>query len=119
MKSAFKASYMDELTCWKQAEEKLRDNRENFSSYTFVTLAVNQIMTALLVIGKVAVQDDDKRDSDLDSLAISRAGEQIDHALKTHGAFAGLSFAHKLKVILLKVNPQLYINSYRRHKRGK
>ena len=119
MKSAFKASYMDELRCWSLAGDKMLAARENFSSYAFVTLAVNCIMTAFLVIGKVAVQGEQDRDSDLSALAVSKAAEQINDALKTHGAFAGLSFGHKLKVILFRISPKLYINSYHRHKRGK
>ncbi|WP_024867361.1 glycosyltransferase family 2 protein [Butyrivibrio sp. FCS014] len=119
MKSAFKASYMDELKCWSLAGDKMMAARENFSSYAFVTLAVNRIMTAFLVIGKVAVQDEQDRDNDLSALAISKASEQINDALKTHGSFAGLSLGYKLKVILFKISPKLYINSYHRHKRGK
>ena len=119
MKSAFKESYMDELTCWKKAEEKLLACRENFSGDAFVSLSANQIMTALLVVGKVAMMDEDARDTDLTNLAVSKAGEQIDHALKTHGTFAELSLGYKLKVILFKISPKLYINSYHHHKRGK
>ena len=84
MRSAFKASYMDEITSWKKAEEKLLAHRENFSSYAFTSLYASQIMTALLVVGKVAVLDEDKRDNDLTDLAISSAVEQINQALKTH-----------------------------------
>ena len=116
MKSAFRASYMDELVCWKKAEEKLTPFRRYLSSYAFVSLAVSQIMTAFLVIGKVAVLDDDERDKELTERAISQAGAQIKHGLKTHGAFAGLSFGYKLKVILFRISPGMYLSLYNRHK---
>ncbi len=116
MKSAFKASYMDEIVCWKEAEEKLVPYSQYLSRYAFVSLAVSQIMTSFLVIGKVAVLDEADRDKELTDLAISEAGAQIKRALKVQGAFAGLSFGYKLKVILFRLSPSLYIKAYGRHK---
>ena len=117
MKSSFKASYMDEIVCWKKAEEKLLDYQEYLSRYAFVSLAASQIMTAFLVIGKVAVLDETESDKELSNLAVSEAKAQIEHALKTHGAFAGLSFGYKLKVILFRLSPKLYLSMYGKHKR--
>ncbi|MBO4457953.1 MAG: glycosyltransferase family 2 protein [Butyrivibrio sp.] len=116
MKSAFKASYIDELTCWKLAEEKLSEVRENLSAYAFVKLAVSQILTALLVIGKVAVIPEGDKDNDLAREAVFSAGDRIKHALKTKGAFAGLSFGHKVKVLLFNISPTLYLNQYAKYK---
>ena len=118
MKAAFKESYLDELICWKLAEEKLNDVRENLSAYAFVKLAVSQILTALLVIGKVAVMPEEERDNDLAREAVFSAGDRIKHALKTKGAFAGLSFGHKVKVLLFKISPTLYLNQYAKYKDG-
>ncbi|WP_034445557.1 glycosyltransferase family 2 protein [Butyrivibrio sp. AE2032] len=146
MKSAFKASYMDEIRCWKQAEDKLLPYRENLSSFAFVSLAASQIMTAFLVIGKVAVMETsagsalDKElhgtvkgmaetkdllgktamtgaaDSDLAKLAVDEASKQINHALKTHGAFAALSAGYKIKVMVFRLSPSLYLKLYGKHK---
>ncbi|MBQ7615480.1 MAG: glycosyltransferase family 2 protein [Butyrivibrio sp.] len=116
MKSAFKAGYMDEIKCWKSAEEKLLPYRDSLSRYAYVSLAVSQIMTAFLVIGKVAALEESDRDNDLAKLAVSQASEQIRHGLRTQGAFAGLSFGYKLKVILFKISPSLYLKMYHRHK---
>ncbi len=140
MKSAFKASYMDELKCWRQAEEKLLPYQEYISRYAFVSLAASQIMTAFLVIGKVAVMgnadgknaadagagDDDAAgknaagsgdaDKDLAKLAVDAASEQIAHGLKTQGAFAALSGGYKLKVMLFRLSPALYLKLYGKHK---
>ena len=118
MKSSFKATYMDELVCWKRAEEKLWDFRREMSPYAFVLLAVSQIMTAFLVIGKVAVLQDEEKDKELCDLAVSKAKAQISHALKTHGAFAGLSVGYKLKVMLFNMSPGLYLKMYGRRKRN-
>jgi glycosyltransferase involved in cell wall biosynthesis len=118
MMSAFKASYMDQFVCWKMTEERLKPFRRQISEYAFVSLADSQIMTALLVVGKVAVQGEEDRDDVLTDLAVSEAGEQISHALKTRGAFAGLSFGYKLKVLLFNLNPRLYLDLYHKHKKG-
>ncbi len=116
MKQEFKESYLGEIVSWRKAEEKLNPYRQELSNYAFVSLSVSQIMTALLVVGKIAVMDEDKRDKDLTALALSEASQQIEHALKTPGAFAGLSFGYKLKVMLFRFNQNLYLKMYHNHK---
>ncbi len=115
MNRAFKMGYLDQITCWRSAEEKLKSVAVNLSPYAFVSVAVSQILTALLVVGKVATQGS-VRDEKIDQKAIEEVKEQIEHALKTRGAFAGLSFGHKLKVIIFRANPELYLKLYARHK---
>ncbi|WP_029231929.1 glycosyltransferase family 2 protein [Butyrivibrio sp. VCB2006] len=118
MNRAFKKSYLDQIRCWKMAEEKLLAVKGSVSPYAFVSVAVSQILTALLVVGKVAVQGDE-RDAGLDAMAVSQVTEQIRHALKTRGAFAGLPAGHKLKVIIFRISPKLYLDLYARHKGAK
>ena len=118
MKTAFKESFLDQLTCWKLAEERLISAGKYVSRYAHVSLGVSQILTALLVIGKVAVLDDAERDNDLARLAVDESGKQIRHALKTRGVFAGLSMGHKLKVMIFRLNPKLYLKIYGSYKRG-
>ncbi len=115
MNSSFKKSYLDQIICWKKTEEKLLTVKENLSPYAFVSVAVSQILTALLVAGKVATQKG-KRDNDLDKLAVDEARGQINHALKTKGTFAALSAGHKFKVVLLRTDPDLYLKLYAKHK---
>ena len=115
MNSSLKKSYLDQILCWRRTEEKLLTVKENISPYAFVSVAVSQILTALLVIGKVATQSGD-RDEELDKLAMKESMEQIEHALKVRGSFAALSMGHKIKVMLLKFNPDLYLKLYARHK---
>ncbi len=118
MNSTFKESYMDQFVCWRIAEEKLSPYRRQISEYAFVSLSASQIMTALLVVGKVAVLDEEERDRVITDTAVLEAGKQIEHALKRRGAFAALSFGYKLKVMLFRTSPQLYLKLYHRHKRG-
>lgn len=115
MNSAFKKSYLDQIKCWKLAEDKLLEVREYLSPYAFVSVAVSQILTALLVAGKVATQKGE-RNPQLDETAVTMVKDQIKHALKVRGAFAGLSFGHKLKVIVFRINPKLYLKMYAKHK---
>lgn len=116
MNRPFKESYLDQLVCWKKAEERLTPYRNCISHYAFVSLSVSQVLTALLVVGKVATQNRESSDEDLNNMAISEVKEQINHALQTRGTFAGLSLGHKIKVILFRISPKLYIRLYARHK---
>ncbi|MCR5672068.1 MAG: glycosyltransferase family 2 protein [Butyrivibrio sp.] len=118
MKRAFKESYMDELLCWKEAERKLYPHNRELSAYAYVSLAASRVMTALLVVGKVAVLKESERDEDLCNLAVSRAADTITEALKVKGTFAGLSAGYKVKVLLFKLSPGFYMKLYGKHKNG-
>lgn len=115
MNKQFKESYLDQLVCWKMAEDKLNTISEHISAYAFVSVAVSQIMTALLVAGKVATQGTD-RNREVDKMALSKVRDQIEHALKTRGAFAALPSGYKIKVMIFRLSPELYVKMYARHK---
>ncbi len=115
MNKAFKESYLDQIFCWRQAEEKLLKIKDKISYYAFVSVAASQIMTALLVAGKVATQGSG-RNAETDKKAIKQVKDQISHALKIRGAYAALSFGYKLKVLVFRISPDLYIKLYARHK---
>ena len=117
MKKAFKESYLDEVVCWREAEEKLLGVREYISKYSFVSVAVSQIMTALLVAGKLARTDEAERDKDIETLVISKIREQVSHALKVRGAFAALEFGYKIKVTIFRINPKFYLKLYGNYKK--
>ena len=118
MKAAFKESFLDQITCWQLSEERLNSAGRFVSRYAHVSLGVSQVLTALLVVGKVAMLDEDSRDNDLARLAIEESTKQIRRALKTRGVFAGLSMGHKLKVIIYRLSPSLYLKIYGKYKRG-
>ncbi len=119
MNRQFRPSYLDQIRCWRWAEEKLKPHRSRFSDDAFVSVADSQIMTALLVAGKIAVIDKDKRNAVLTDLATTEVTRQIKHALKTDGAFVSLSIGYKIKVILYSLSPALYLKLYHRHKEGR
>ncbi len=116
MKAAFKVSFLDQLTCWELAENKLKEVHEYLSIYSFVKVAVSQILTALLVIGKVSLIPESEKDNDLAREAVYAAGDRIKHAMKTRGAFAALSLEHKIKVIMFRISPKLYVKMYAKYK---
>lgn len=116
MNTAFKASYLDQIVCWREAENKLKPYASSLSAFTFVDIAVSQVLTALLVAGKISAADMDALDKDLMTIALKQVTEQIEHALKTRGAFAALSLGHKIKVMIYRLSPSMYLGMYKRHK---
>lgn len=112
MKGAFRESYLDEIKCWRMAEERLLPYSRNISGYAFVSIAVSQILTAFLVAGKVAALDDNTIDLRLKKRAIAEVDEQIRHGLKTRGAFAALPLGHKIKTVVFKLSSELYLKLY-------
>ena len=111
MNQPFKRNYLDQIVCWRGAEKRLIDVKNNISPFAFVSVCVSQILTALLVAGKVAVQGKEK-DKELDRLAVEQVKEQIEHALKTKGTFAALPLGHKIKVVIFRIDPQFYLKLY-------
>ncbi len=118
MNSSFKESYMDQFVCWKRAYDILRDYPGEISQRGFVSLAASRIMTALLVVGKVAVIDEDKRDAAISGRAVRTAKEHIREALKVRGAYGALSVGYKIKVLIFMLSSDFYLKLYHKHKRG-
>ena len=116
MNRRFRPSYLDQIRCWRWAEDKLTPYSSRFSNDTFVSVADSQIMTALLVAGKIALIDEEKRDRGLTELAVSEVTRQVKHALRTDGSFVGLSFGYKIKVLVYLISPDLYLKLYSKHK---
>ena len=112
MLKPYKPSYLDQITCWDKAEEILESCKGHISDYVYVRLAQIQIMAALLVAGKIAVSstEDDYTD------AINKIKRAIKHALKRNGAFAALSSGYKIKTIIFRFSPKLYLNMYSKWK---
>ncbi len=108
MLKPYKPSYLDQITCWDRAEEVLEPCKGHISDYVYVRLAQIQIMAALLVAGKIAVSS---KDDDY-SGAINLIKRAIKHALRRNGAFASLSAGYKIKTIIFKASPSLYLKLY-------
>lgn len=112
MLKPYKPSYLDQITCWDRAEEVLEPCKGHISDYVYVRLAEIQIMAALLVAGKIAVSS--KVDDYSDAINIIKRA--LRHALKRNGAFASLSAGYKIKTIIFRLSPSLYLNMYGRWK---
>ncbi|MCR5770134.1 MAG: glycosyltransferase [Butyrivibrio sp.] len=108
MLKPYKPSYLDQITCWDKAEGVLESCKGHISDYVYVRLAQIQIMAALLVTGKIAVSTKDEDYND----AINIIKRAIKHALKRNGAFASLSAGYKVKTIIFRLSPKLYLNMY-------
>ena len=115
MNSAYKTSYLDQIFCWQQAETILEEHRGELSPYIFTRLATIQIMATLLVAGKVACAQELDRTDRL--AALDLCSDEIGHALKTNGAFAGLPAGYKLKVMLYRMSRDRYLNLYGKWKK--
>lgn len=112
MLKPYKPSYLDQITCWDRAEEVLEPCKGHISDYVYVRLAEIQIMAALLVAGKIAVSS--KVDDYSDAINIIKRA--LRHALKRNGSFASLSAGYKIKTIIFRLSPSLYLNMYGRWK---
>ncbi|SER55993.1 Glycosyl transferase family 2 [Butyrivibrio fibrisolvens] len=112
MLKPYKPSYLDQITCWDRAEEVLEPCKGHISDYVYVRLAEVQIMAALLVAGKIAISP--KEDNYSNEINIIKRA--IKHALKRNGAFASLSSGYKIKTIIFRLSPKLYLNMYSRWK---
>ena len=112
MLKAYKPSYLDQITCWDRAEEILEVCKGHISDYVYVRLAQIQIMAALLVAGKIAVSSSDEDFTE----PLDKVKKAIKHALKRNGAFASLSSGYKIKTIIFRLSPKLYLNMYSKWK---
>ncbi|SEP95737.1 glycosyltransferase family 2 protein [Butyrivibrio sp. TB] len=115
MNSSYKPSYMDQIRCWQRAEELLTPYKDDISNVIFAQLATTQIVSAMLVAGKIAQvpYDDNTKD------AIAKIREALSHACNKDGAFAGLSKGYKLKASIFRFSPRLYLKLYGTWKKNK
>lgn len=120
MRAAFKPSYMDQINCWRIAEERLCGSAEELSTFCFVKLAIIQIMASMLVVGKIACASANNDESSIEDKNhfkyLNECRQMVMHARKRNGAFAGLSYVYKLKVMIFMLNSGLYLKLYRHWK---
>lgn len=112
--SEYRTSYIDQIRCWQKAEELLEPFMGEISDYIYVQLATTQIVSALLVAGKLAQVDAENgaisREERKEAIAVIK--EALRHARKKNGAFAGLSSGYKLKATIFRISPELYLKMY-------
>ena len=115
MNRAYRSSYLDQSFCWQQAEVLLAEHMTELSPYVYTKLGTIQIMASLLVAGKIACADQ-PQDTDLRT-ALDLCSDEIRHAMKRNGAFAGLCMGDKLKTILFRMDRSRYLKLYGNWKR--
>lgn len=113
MLKPYNPSYLDQIRCWESAEEILEPCKGHINDYVYVRLAQIQIMAALLVAGKIALTN--TYEEYTDEVALMKRA--IKHALNRNGSFASLTATYKLKIIIFKISPKLYLRMYKRWKR--
>ncbi len=116
IQSAFKPSYLDQIRCWQEAETLIAPLQRVLSPYTYTDLAVTQIMAAFLVLGKLAAQPAETAGQ---TEARTLCKSAIRHALKRNGAFAALDNGYKIKTMIYRISPKLYLKLYGSWKKEK
>ncbi|WP_026495991.1 glycosyltransferase family 2 protein [Butyrivibrio sp. WCD3002] len=115
MKKSFKESYLDQLTCWREAEKLLKESEHKFSRDAYDRLSEIQMMSAMLVAGKIACVDSTSKESvdgDLIAMALTSCRELIESAGNLGNGFGRLSAGYKLKVLLFKISRRAYLTIY-------
>lgn len=109
----FTPHYMDQITCWRLArEEILRMDRELDAQVTALWM-----MGIMLTAGKLAGLDAAKRRVNEKYIGICR--ENLREAMKIPGAYRRLSAGYRIKTMMFRILPHLYLSLYYLNLRGK
>lgn len=110
MKRKFTPSYMDQITCWQQAMDKLQGNYPNLKDKLESILVVS----TMLVVGKIAVLEKEEQDS------YSREQELCHQIVRQYGRKPAvckyLPSGYPIKVMLYDYLPGVYLKLYGRWK---
>lgn len=111
MFSGFRPAYMDQVTCWQQAREKIR---LCYPDYT-VKADISLFQAALLTAGKLALLPAGERRKQADYIRICRKAAA--EAASDKKVRKGLPAGYKIKGLLFLYAPSLYMCLYHRWKR--
>lgn len=105
---SFAPEYMDQITCWELAREKLMDRKPQQDLYAQVTTIL--MMGIMLTVGKLAMlpMAERRRQGKYILLCHDKLGE----AMRVKGAYRGLSVGYKIKTTLFRYLPKLYLFLY-------
>ena len=108
MERPFTPSFLDELRCWRIAQEKLMPHAREYTSYAFPALGAIRIRSALMVAQRIAAsgEKDDKE-------AHRLCRQAFREATRINGAFAALSMYDKCWAALYGLSPTMYLRFYR------
>lgn len=110
MFSGFRPAYMDQITCWQQAREKIKLLYPAYTAKADISL----FQAALLTAGKLALLPAEERRAMTDYTEACRkaAGEAARDRMVRRGLPAG----YQLKGLLFLLAPSLYLGLYHRWK---
>lgn len=109
----FTPRYMDQITCWQLAREEILRIDESLDSQ----VSALWIMGIMLTVGKIAMLSTEKRHENEKYIGICR--ERLKEAMKIPGAYGKLSAGYRLKSVIFRTFPNLYLNLYHSHKNGR
>ena len=119
MKKSFTPSYLDQIRCWEMAEKCMKESGISFEQASYDRLSEIQIMSAMLVAGKIACRDTSSGSDDtaLLNTALESCKASIKRAGKLGRGYKRLSAGYKLKVFLFDISSNLYLKLYGSWKR--
>ncbi len=105
MNRAFIPRYMDQITCWEEAREKMPDNPVIRSRVTTILL-----VAILLTAGKIALLSGTERRKNKKYVSICHS--KLKEELQVEGAYEGLDKGYKIKAKMFSAFPSLYLMLY-------
>ena len=106
MFSGFKPAYMDQITCWQQAREKIKLLYPDYTAKADISL----FQAALLTAGKLALLPAEERRAMADYTEVCRKAAR--EAARDRMVRRGLPAGYKLKGLLFLLAPSLYLGLY-------
>ena len=111
----FMPSYMDQITCWELAREQIVQMALEKDLYVQATAIL--MMGIMLTAGKLAMLTAAERRAQEKYIRICR--DKLREALLVKGAYGKLSGGYKIKTMLFRYFPNLYLMLYHLHKEKK
>lgn len=106
MKRKFSPGYMDQITCWELAREKVLKLDESLRAQVTAILQVSIMLT----VGKLALLPAKERRKNREYIGLCR--EKLKKEQNTKGAFERLSKGYQIKTKLYAAFPELYLFLY-------
>ncbi len=109
----FTPRYMDQITCWQLAREEILRMDDSLDSQ----VTALWIVGIMLTVGKIAMLSAEKRHDNEEYIRICR--ERLKEAMKIPGAYGRLSAGYRIKSVIFRTFPDLYLSLYHSHKNGR
>lgn len=106
MNREFSPQYMDQITCWETARERVLAIDKELQGQTTTIL----IMAILLTAGKLAMLSGGERRRQKQYIQVCH--EKLKQEMQVPGAYEGLSGGYKLKAVMFRCVPNLYLALY-------